>query len=168
MSDNEQTAAPVWARRSIISGGAALAAAGGMAIATAGAAGAEKPDTPPPTVGFRYVPAATPFRVYDSRQDEAGKILLGEVYTVDLSGIDADAEAVTINLSVVGTQGQGYLTAYGEGRERPGVATIIWSQTGQALANMVTIQTGTEDNDLLVYGGGPATHFVVDVYGWFI
>ena len=167
MAEVEEAAAPVWGRRSIISGGAALAAAGGIAVATAGAAGAQQPDDLPPTVGFRYVPA-TPFRVDDSREDEAGKILLGEVYPIDLSGIDADAEAVTLNLSVVNTQGQGFLTAYGEGRERPGVATIIWSQTGQALSNMVTVQTGTEDNDLLVYGGGPATHFVVDVYGWFI
>ena len=168
MADIERGDASRWGRRSIISGGAALAAAGGMAIVGAAPAGAEQPDSLPPQVGFRYVPAPTPFRVYDSREEEAGKILLDEVYTVDLSGIDADAEAVTVNLSVVNTQGQGYLTAYGEGRERPGVATIIWSQTGQALSNMVTVQTGTDDNDLLVYGGGPATHFVVDVYGWFI
>ena len=149
-------------RRQLIAGGAALAA-GGLMVATSASPAAATEHA------AGYVPAADPYRTYDSRNDADAPILAGETYIVDMSGIPAESVAVMVNLTVVHTTGSGgYLTAYGQGRSRPGVSTINWFGPDQTLANMVTLPTGVSDNDLAVFCGASSTHFIVDVYGWYL
>lgn len=118
-----------------------------------------------------YLPLADPFRTYDSRHDPDGKIDSGDTYVIDLSEVPPDAIAVMVNITVVDTESvtNGYLVVWGQGRARPGVSTINWFGNNQVLANMGAIPTGVTDNDLLVFcGGSGRTHFIIDLYGWFV
>ncbi|MDY7102522.1 MAG: hypothetical protein S0880_15180 [Actinomycetota bacterium] len=154
-------------RRAFVRRAAGLAGATGAAaaagVALAPAAGAQQ-------VGPQYIPLAEPYRTYDSRDDAEGPIQPTDVYVIDLSGLPAEAIAVTINLTVVDTGGgRGYLAAWGQGREPSGLPMITWSGEGNVLSNMVTVATGTDDNDLNIgCNGGGGTHFIVDVHGWYV
>lgn len=139
------------------------AAAGAAGVALAPSAGAQGP-------GTQYVPLAVPFRTFDSREDPDGPIMSGETFVIDLSEIPDPTIAITTNITVTETQGDtGWLVVFGQGRLRPSVSTINWFGPDQTLANMVTISTGITDNDLNVFcGGGAGTHFIMDIYGWFL
>ena len=116
-----------------------------------------------------YVPVA-PVRLADSRPatlvgSQVGPIGPGDILTVQLgSHVPADATAVTINLTAVGSTTGGVATAYGDGSTRPGVSSINFTK-GQTIANEVTVPV--TDGKVDVWNGFGATQFVVDLEGYY-
>jgi hypothetical protein len=132
----------------------------------------------------------TPARVYDSRLSlptpAAGKLATGQnrvvsvkdarnettgaVTTADI--VPAGATAVVINLTVTETEGDlgGFLSVVpGDATTRSG-SSINWSGPNQNVANGLTAKIAA-DRTVKVFCGGipaPATHFVIDVTGYWM
>ncbi len=130
--------------------------------------------------------AVTPGRVYDSRVATPGPIAplaAGAERTVSVrdrrSTVDgsvtladfvpAGATAIAANVTVVDTVGAGFLTANPGGVHDVNAATINWSASGQILNNgvILTLDAGRELNVIAGGGTGTATHFVIDVTGYY-
>lgn len=85
---------------------------------------------PPPTQGDSMSVLDTPQRVWDSRPGSAqggnGRHGTGETFLVDIHRfveIPANAKGVIVNLTVLEAEGDGYLSAWGQGG-RPGTSNI--------------------------------------------
>lgn len=139
----------------------------------------------PSTAGAFH--AITPGRVYDSRVATPGPIAplaAGTSRTVsvadrrtvssgaiDLGGfVPVGATAIAANITVVETVGAGFLTANPGGVTTISAATINWSESGQILNNGVTLTLDGQRRLNVIAGGGAgaATHFVVDVSGYYL
>ena len=129
-----------------------------------------------------YVPI-TPVRVYDSRnaQPSAGQPLLAGTDRVisvkdarnlttgaveSLNIVPAGTKAITVNLTVATLSGPGFLAV------APGVAltfsasAINWTAAGQIIANGLTIPVDA-NRAIKAFCRSAATHFIVDVTGYF-
>lgn len=97
--------------------------------------------------------AVTPTRLADTRQGDCGCTRMDpntiRVQVVGRAGVPADTSAVALSLTVTGTTGPGYATAWPAGSPMPGTSNINWG-AGQTRAN----------GAILAVGGGGA----VDVY----
>ena len=78
--------------------------------------------------------------------------------------IPADAESVSMNITAVGPQNQGYATVWPCGAARPLAANLNY-RAGRATANNVIATIGA-GGTVCVYTHTD-TQFVVDVTGWF-
>ena len=108
----------------------------------------------------------TPKRAYDSRGH--GKLLGGHQRTISLTatGFPAGASAALLNLTVVNTQGSGYLTVYKTGTAIPNTSNINWFGTDQILANNATTAVSAA-GQISIAAGGVSTDFLVDVFGFY-
>jgi hypothetical protein len=125
-----------------------------------------------------------PHRVYDSRfTSPTGALAGGQQRVVSVANgyadnsatvnladvIPAGARAVAYNLAVVGTLGSGYLSVNPGDATSPAGASINWFGPNQILANG---QVGLLDanRQFMVACGGTnaATHFVIDVQGYYL
>ena len=122
----------------------------------------------------------TPYRTFDSRDYVDGWMLGGDevVFTVltnssDVPMIPPTAVAVTYNLTVTNTLGQGYCALYPGPASWPGNSSINWTGTDQTLANGGTVAIGfyREAGEVSVYCG-PAningTDYVLDITGYYL
>lgn len=75
-----------------------------------------------------------------------------------------DAQAVALNVTVVGPQGGGFLTVYPSGEGRPNTSNLNFS-AGQTIPNMVIAKIGS-DGTVSIFTSATA-NIVVDVAGWF-
>jgi len=80
-------------------------------------------------------------------------------------GVDADAAAVVLNVTVTGLAGAGYLTVYPCDATRPLVASNLNYSAGQTIANTVTSKVSA-DGKVCIYTSGP-THLIADINGFF-
>ena len=128
--------------------------------------------------------AITPTRVYDSRAPAPIPGMLftgsnrtisvadernssGAVTTVDL--VPAGATAVMANITVTGTTGVfGYLAINPGGDFVEGASTINWFGPGQTLANGVGLTLNSTRQLSILCRGGGATHFIVDIAGYYL
>jgi hypothetical protein len=124
-----------------------------------------------PTDGGRYIPAG-PSRLLDSRFGTglAGPFEARAPRVVQIAGrggIPADAKAVTLNLTVVGSTSSGYVSLTPKPTTAPTTSTINFPK-GDTRANGVTVALGHGGTLAAVYiaGAGSQTHLLIDVTGY--
>jgi len=123
----------------------------------------------------------TPCRLADTRNPtgpSGGPILVDQgtrSFPVQgLCGVPVGATAVTVNVTAVGPNGQGYLTLYPTGITRPVVSNLNFSAGEPALGNGAIVPLADQAlhaMDLTVYSrvatAGGTVHMVLDVTGYF-
>ncbi|MGE0884224.1 MAG: putative Ig domain-containing protein [Blastocatellales bacterium] len=129
--------------------------------------------------GLVYYPLPYPIRLFDTRAAIPGfqaceylnqpLIANGELVKsgrINCNGviIPATAQAITGNATVVAPSANGYLTMWPDGQTRPPVSTLNYL-AGQTTANAFTIGLSQAGN-FKTYSFA-ATHFIVDVTGYF-
>ena len=127
----------------------------------AGAASARVTVTP---LGAAFVPL-DPYRAYDSRVD--GGLLPGGSSRLVTTGVPAGAVAVAYNLTATGMLGSGLLTVTPGGVPSGGTSTLNFTATGQTVANAFGSGVDAQGR-ISVSATGAATHFVVDVVGYYM
>lgn len=114
----------------------------------------------------------SPRRVIDTR-DTPGQPGADSTVRVDLTsligagGLDADAEAVSINLTAAAVTAQGYLTAYPFGEVVPETSSLnVRANENRAIGAMVTL--GRDSNNRLGFNVfvKNGSHVIVDVTGF--
>jgi hypothetical protein len=141
---------------------------GGLARAQVGA---------PPGLLFH---AISPYRAVDTRnQGEAGRLISGNTVQhaiwTDQNGapkIPETAAAVTYNLTVTQTGGDGFLAIFPGGTTWGGISSINWKVSNADVANGGTVGLGpaqlTGPGSVMVQCGGFAsTFFIIDVTGYY-
>lgn len=124
----------------------------------------------------------SPGRVYDSREaaPSPGELASGQNRTISVADrrnvaggsvasanfVPAGATAVSANVTIVSTAGSGFLAINPGGDLAVKASTINWSAPGQILANGVTLTINANRQLAVIAGGGGATHFVVDILGY--
>jgi len=110
----------------------------------------------------------TPCRIFDSRSGQA--LSPGIVQPVQVTGacqIPAAAKAVSVNITVVGPNGAGYIVFY-PGDEVPPLSSAINYRAGQTRANNAILKLGAAGNlAALSIQEGWAVDVIVDVNGYF-
>lgn len=148
-------------RKHIIAGVAALAAlTAGIAIPASAASPADN------TAASNFH-ATAPVRLVDTRQTHqtltAGGTL--KLTIAGTHGVPADATAVAVNVTAVGSTLGGFVTAYPDGTTRPAASTVNFA-IGQTIANEVPVQLGANGVlDLFNLAGN--TDVVVDLDGYY-
>ncbi|MEJ3742269.1 choice-of-anchor D domain-containing protein [Actinomycetes bacterium KLBMP 9797] len=119
-----------------------------------------------------------PERLFDSRsQGTEGKLDPGGVYriAVDYGGnANARIRALAVNITAVGADGYGYLTAWDGQGDPPDASTLNFSR-GVTVPNMAIVPTspcgypncGNLPAISVYNGAGAATHVIIDVVGFF-
>jgi hypothetical protein len=119
---------------------------------------------------FQYHPI-TPCRAVDTRFGNGG-ILAAQgdrTFAVQgVCGVPTGAKAVSLNVTVVGTNGGGFLTLYPSNVAKPSVSTINFLQ-GDTVANGAILPLGTTNGaDLRIYAGTTGSvNVILDVNGYF-
>ena len=129
-------------------------------------------DTAPATGPGTYHPV-TPTRLLDTRTSNGGAVVPSDSSTgVEIEHNPAIAgmpssgvTAVVLNVTVTGTTGAGYLTAWGDGQTRPKTSNLNWDAKGQTISNLVTVPLpGDGAVDFFVSSG---TSVIADIQGYF-
>lgn len=129
----------------------------------------------PETAGSAHL-LPTPLRAYDSREDAAGLLPVGEERTVSLrTGLDESgdtviavppgATAAIVTLTATDTDGPGFLVMYSAASPKPATSNLNFAQVGDIVAvstQVVVDETGS----VKVSAGASGTHFVIDVVGY--
>jgi hypothetical protein len=79
--------------------------------------------------------------------------------------VPADAEAVTLNVTVTDTTASSFLTVYPSGGSIPAPSNLNWP-AGDTVANLVIVQIGS-GGDVSFYNNQGQTDLVVDLEGYF-
>ena len=149
-------------RRKILRGMGGVAAGGGL-LALAGAPKASA------AVDEGTYFSLGPERFVDTRlPDSGGKIRGAQTRILD-DFEESDGLTFALNLTVVSTEGSGFLALYNADEPRPNpYSTINWQGAGKVLANFTLVDGG--DAGLAVYCSGSTarTHFIIDIVGLFI
>ena len=135
-----------------------------------------------PATAGAFTPV-TPARVYDSRKAtyvQHGALGSGQNRTLsvansyDLNGalvttnfVPAGATAVFANIVVVETVGDGWLAINPGGDTTVHAASINWSQSGQILANGITLTLDSNRQITVNNGSAGSTQFVIDITGYY-
>ncbi|QMU73360.1 PKD domain-containing protein [Streptacidiphilus sp. P02-A3a] len=113
-----------------------------------------------------FVSLPTPQRLLDTRGGSgvpSTPLRYGQQVKVCVPG-PADSVAAALNLTVTGSTGKGWLTAYPDGTTRPGTSNVNWS-AGQTVANMTLTRTGS-DGCVEIYDGGATVSVIADLSGY--
>jgi hypothetical protein len=117
----------------------------------------------------------TPYRLVDTRvgTGEPKRPLAGKgSFAVQIAGNDggklpaSGITAVALNITSTASAGSGFLTAYGDGANRPTASNVNFS-TGQTIANSVITPVGSDGKIRIYNGSTQATSVVVDVVGYY-
>ncbi len=129
--------------------------------------------------------AITPFRAYDSRSPlpSPGVLATGSSRTISVADrraangtvnapnlVPPGATAVTLNLTITGTKGNGFLSLNPGSAGSTLTSSINWSSANLSLANGLTMMIGA-GREITVSCGGPAgasTHVIVDITGYYL
>jgi PKD repeat protein len=120
---------------------------------------------------LRYRPI-TPCRAVDTRfADQGGPAALGAPETRKFQirgncGIPTSAKAVAVNITSVGSSGQGFLLAYPSDITMPPASYLNFDPGQGALGNGGIVALSTLPNDLAVTTAN-STHVIIDVFGYF-
>jgi subtilisin-like proprotein convertase family protein len=130
--------------------------------------------------GLQYYPLPRPIRLFDTRAPIPGfaacaylnqPLLAGQELaraaagvTCDGITIPANARAIVGNATVTGPTGDGFITLFPDGQPRPPVSNLNYV-TGQTVPNAFTVGLGA--NGMFRTYSVAATHFIVDVTGYF-
>jgi GH25 family lysozyme M1 (1,4-beta-N-acetylmuramidase) len=121
----------------------------------------------PPAAGFHSM---VPFRVLDSRVANgwSGKVSAGadrDLVVTGASGVPATASAVVMNVTVVESTNESFLTVYPGGTTRPNASNLNFG-AGQIIPNLTTVRVGTGGVVRFANAVG-ATHVVADIVGYY-
>ncbi|MDW3216709.1 MAG: PKD domain-containing protein [Ilumatobacteraceae bacterium] len=128
----------------------------------------------PPTALPSALTAVTPFRLFDTRPDEAapgpkGVIAEGTQIDVAVAGVGsvpADITAVAINLTVVAVDAPSYITAWPTGDPRPTeLSSLNVIEPGAVRANLAIVPVG--DEGMISLYSLREAHLIGDVVGYF-
>jgi len=117
----------------------------------------------------------TPYRLVDTRvgTGEPKRPLAGKgSFAVQIAGNDggklpaSGITAVALNITSTASVGSGFLTAYGDGTNRPTASNVNFG-TGQTIANSVITPVGSDGKIRIYNGSTEATSVVVDVVGYY-
>ena len=134
-----------------------------------------QPPTQPPATPQPGFTAVTPSRVFDTRPGNSGirpvsstKVSGGyilEVKATDLPGLvpASGVAAVSLNVTVTGTEGPGFVTVYPCGQLKE-VSSLNYA-AGATVANAVIAPVSA--NGTICFHSLAPTHLIVDVNGWF-
>ncbi|SNT10970.1 hypothetical protein SAMN05421812_103204 [Asanoa hainanensis] len=118
-----------------------------------------------------YTPLA-PSRILDTRHGNGaptGIVTAGKTVHLQVAGRGgvpaSGVSAVILNLTVTGSLGNGYLTAYPDGATRPTAASISFAK-GVTRANTVTVAVGAS-GFVNIFQSSLGTHIVADVAGYY-
>jgi hypothetical protein len=107
----------------------------------------------------------TPLRLLDTRQTTV--LGSGKTLAVQIAGRDGipstGVKAVVLTVTVTGTTGSGYLTAWADGGSRPTASNLNWAQ-GRTIANQVIVPVGS-DGQVDFYTSS-TTNVIADVAGY--
>ncbi|AUG78621.1 hypothetical protein CFP65_3841 [Kitasatospora sp. MMS16-BH015] len=120
-------------------------------------------------IGAYYTPLG-PVRVLDTRNGTgttARAVPAGGTVDLQLAGQNgvptSGLTAVSMNVTVTGTTGPGYLSVYPHGDTRPVVSNLNWT-AGQTIPNLVTVKV--KDGKVSFYNGSQGTvQIVADLLG---
>ena len=113
-----------------------------------------------------------PERVVDTRPSDDGAIGAGSTRCFPVAGvadIPASATAVAVNLTAVGFDSQGWLTAYPAGSPLPATSSLNFDPSAYALANGTIVGLGSNGQLCINVGtlpGSGSSHVLVDVVGY--
>ena len=132
--------------------------------------------TPAKAAHDGYISLAAPARVLDSRP--LGETIDGQFAGIGLrpqgstlqltvagrAGVPLDAVAVVVNVTVVDTQGSGYVTAYPCGELQPTASNLNYT-VAKTIPNLVIAKIGA-GGQVCLFNTGP-THLIADIAGYF-
>lgn len=81
------------------------------------------------------------------------------------TSVPADADAVTLNVTVNETNAVSFLTAWPKGAVKPNASSLNW-EPGWTVPNSVTVKVG-DDGKINVFNNLGSTHVIVDVVGYY-
>ncbi|MDF9816424.1 trypsin-like serine protease [Streptomyces sp. SPB162] len=119
-----------------------------------------------PTSTSKYSPH-NPVRILDTRTT-GGPITAGAVRDLQVTGqndVPADATAVVVTLTTVGSTNGGYITAFPAGTTRPAVSNINFT-TGAILSNQAIVPIGT-GGKISLYNFSGTSNLVVELAGYY-
>lgn len=117
------------------------------------------------------VMALAPSRIMDTRSNLGAPGPVASVGTISLQvagkgGVPATgASAVFLNITVTGTQGAGYVTAWPSGVNRSETSNINFT-AGQTIANSALVPIGSDGKIQFFNGAGGNTQIIADVTGY--
>jgi hypothetical protein len=76
----------------------------------------------------------------------------------------SDATAAVLNITAVGTSGDGFITAYPCGRPAPDASSVNFT-AGHAVPNLVTVAAGT--NGMVCIVSSSPAYIITDIAGWY-
>lgn len=138
---------------------AALAALALTAVGAATASAASAPAAP-----SSYTPLAS-YRILDTRTANQ-PLKAGIERTVTVTGVPADATAVTVNLTATGATSGGYIVAWPDGAAKPTSGSNVNFAAGQTVANQATVPV-TDGKIDVQYAGAGTVQLVVDLEGYY-
>ena len=132
--------------------------------AVAGTPPPPPPPPPPPAVPDEFVGLSSPSRVLDTR-NTAAVVPAGSVTTVNVTsaGVPADAKAVSLNVTVTGTAGAGFVTVFPCDAAQPETSNLNFAG-GQTIANAVLATPSAVGTICLFNSIG--TELIVDIGGY--
>jgi hypothetical protein len=116
--------------------------------------------------------AVTPTRIVDTRSGFgfARKLAANETAPITVVGgpavVPANATAVVLNVTMTDPLRGGYLSAWGAGDAQPIASIINVEQTGQTIANLVTVPVGA--GGVVNVFSSVASHVIIDVQGYYL
>jgi hypothetical protein len=149
-------------RRKLLFGAGAVAAGAGLLTAVAA------PQKAQAVAKDASYYSSEPSRYVDTRW-RGDRIVGGETRTLSVFR-ELSYFAFACNVTVVDTQGTGYLAIYNADYEsRPGpFSTINWQGAGKVVANFHIMDLGETGAKVYCSGGSTtSTHFIIDVIGYF-
>lgn len=112
--------------------------------------------------GIRYG-TVTPYRLRDTRPAAQGENVVLQAPVRTVPGVPVTAQAASLNLTVVGPAGGGFLTAWPCGQPKPNTSNLNYGP-GQTIANFAAMSLGTGGQVCITTSAAAA--IVVDVTGW--
>jgi hypothetical protein len=117
-----------------------------------------------------FVPVA-PKRTLDTRPDNrlnwgGPKPTASALVLVGYGGSGAGVSAYVATVTMTEASAPGFVTAYPSDQRRPTASNLNAVQTGQTIANHVTVSVGYPGQDVLLYTDR-GTHLIADVNGFF-
>ncbi|MFE2426008.1 protease pro-enzyme activation domain-containing protein [Streptomyces sp. NPDC059373] len=106
----------------------------------------------------------TPLRLLDTRKTTA--LGSGKTLALQIAGADAiptGVKAVVLTVTVTGTTGTGYLTAWADGHSRPTASNLNWVK-GKTIANQVIVPVGSDGK--VDFYTNSTTNVLADVAGY--
>ncbi|WLW53453.1 S53 family peptidase [Streptomyces sp. YU58] len=107
----------------------------------------------------------TPQRLLDTRKTTA--LGSGRTLALQIAGADAipatGVEAVVLTVTVTGTTGTGYLTAWADGTSRPTASNLNWV-AGKTISNQVIVPVGSDGK--VDFYTSSTTQVIADVTGY--